>query len=325
MEHEILFLSEADVQQLLSADEVMEASENVFREVGGDKVNFARESFLTVGSKPVNRFMANPVSIPEQGVLGVKWINMYMAPKPGYPFSHGNLIILNDTETGSPLAIVGATSITAMRTGGGHAAVAAKYLSVKSPQKLAVLGCGAQGKSGIRSFTKIFPSLREVRVFDAYRPSAEQAAQTAGIPAYVAGGPQDAVEGADLVLLSSASKDVLVKAEWIKPGVTVIGINAFQDLDPAVAGKADKLVLGHAQSDKTNVLNNPMLSHGVDLSGQAFYGDMGEIVCGRKAGRENDQEIIVYVHMGMGAFDVECAHLAYKRALEKGMGTKLAL
>lgn len=325
LKKEIMFLSEQDVANLLTCEDVVEASEQVYREVGSNNVVFAKECFLSTGVKEGNRFLANPVSFPEQGVLGFKWISMYMQPEEGYPFSHGNLIVLNDIATALPVAIVGATNITAMRTAGGHAVVAAKYLSVPEPRKLAVLGGGTQGTAGVKALLKQFPSLQKVSVLRPRQPFIDAVQKAGNVSLQICDDPKTTIEDAELILMAANAYEVLIEASWLKPGTTVLGINAFRDLDPALAKTADKWVLGETEGDTRNILNNPELTQGLDLSKHAFYGDMGEIVCGKKPGRENPDEIILYTHMGMGAFDVACAHMAYKRAKGQGMGTILSL
>ncbi|MCB7372903.1 hypothetical protein LI003_23710, partial [Bacteroides caccae] len=74
--------------------------------------------------------------------------------------------------------------------------------------------------------------------------------------------------------------------------------------DPEVARLADKWVLGVRQEDLLHYTTGSDLTHGVKLDESLVYADVPELLSGKKAGRENDGEILVYSHMGMGAFDV---------------------
>lgn len=319
----ILYLSDQQVAQLLSFEDVPGIAEQVFRETGQGKVLFAEESFLPAEPTGANRFMANPVCFPQKGLLGVKWIGMYAHPQPGHASIQGELLILNDAATALPAAIMGATALTALRTAGGHAAVAAKYLCIPQPDALAVIGGGAQGTYGTLALLRLFPSLKEVRVFSPLPAFLHAMADCPPVSLQVCETAEEAIQGTQLVLMASASQDILVKASWILPGTTVLAINAFRDLDPLMAGRADKWVLGEWVRDIKNIVKNPALTHGADLSGCCIYADMCDIVCGRKVGRENSQEIIVYTHMGMGAFDVACGQVAYARARAQGIGIML--
>lgn len=322
---EILYLSEKDVQTVLSRRDVIDTVEKIFRQAGEKSIVLGSNSFLSVGNGKPNNFIAMPVSIPEEKVLGLKWINIYNEPAQGYPFSHGNLVLVNDTETGSPLAIVSATNITTMRTAGGHGVIGAKYLARKNPEKLAVIGCGGQGRNGIGGFLEQFPTLKEIRLYDAYPAACEAAAALYEGKAEfkICSEPKVAVEGCDILLTCSSSREVLVQKEWIEKGMTIIAINAFNDISPEVTELADKWVLGVYQEDNHNILSKPDLTHGVKLDGNKVYADMPEIISNQKQGRENDDEIILYSHMGMGAFDVACANIAYTRAKERGIGVRL--
>lgn len=322
---EILYLSEQDVQAVLSRRDVIDTVEEIFRQAGDQSIVLGSNSFLPTGDGKRNRFIAMPVSMPKKQILGLKWINIYDEPVEGYPFSHGNLVLVNDTRTGSPIAVVSATNITTMRTAGGHGVIGAKYLSRKNPRKLAVIGCGGQGRGGIGGFLEQFPSLEEIRLFDAVPAACEAAASLyEGRARFtVCGKPEEAVRGSDIVLTCSSRRKVLVQKEWIEKGMTIISINAFNDLDPGVTELADKWVLGVYREDAHSVLDNTDMSQGVQLDRERVYADMPEIISGRRPGRTSEDEIILYSHMGMGAFDVACADIAYTRAKEKGIGTVL--
>lgn len=322
---EILYLSERDVRAVLSRRDIIDTVEEIFKQAGNGTILLGSNSFLSTGDGKKNRFIAMPVSIPEEQVLGLKWINIYDEPVEGYPFSHGNLVLVNDTRTGSPLAIVSATNITTMRTAGGHGVVAAKYLARKNPKILSVIGCGGQGRSGIGGFLEQFPSLEEIRLYDAYPAACEAAASLYEGKARFAAcpTPEAAIRGSDIVLTCSSSRKVLVEEDWIEKGMTVIAINAFNDLSPRMTERADKWVLGVYQEDSHNILSNTDMSHGMKLDVEKIHADMPEIISGQKPGRTSEEEIILYSHMGMGAFDVACANIAYTRAKEQGIGTAL--
>lgn len=322
---EILYLSQQDVKAVLSRRDVIDTVEEIFKQAGNQTILLGSNSFLSTGDGKRNRFIAMPVSIPEEQILGLKWINIYDEPAKGYPFSHGNMVLVNDTQTGSPIAIVSATDITTMRTAGGHGVIGAKYLAGENPRVLSVIGCGGQGRNGIGGFLEQFPSLEEIRLFDAHPAACEAAAALYEGKARftICRTPEDAVRGSNIVLTCSSSRKVLVQKQWMEKGMTIIAINAFNDLDPQVAELADKWVLGVYQEDNHNILERTDMSQGIALDREKVYGDMPEIISGRKPGRTSEDEIILYSHMGMGAFDVACANIAYTRAKEKGIGVTL--
>lgn len=111
---ELLFINEKEVLSLLTAKDAIEAAEDTFLHIGTGDITVGNMSMMFVDPDRKNNFHSMPAIIRHKKIAGVKWIDTYSAPLPGYPFSHGNLVILSDIITGSPIAIVGATNITAM-------------------------------------------------------------------------------------------------------------------------------------------------------------------------------------------------------------------
>lgn len=322
MEDRFLLLSEQDIAALLTPADVVEAVEEVFRACDTDAIVAGETGRIEVDDEKANYYMTLPTAIKTMGVAGTKWFVGYTKPKPGYPYSHGNLMILSSIETGSPLAVMGSGTITPMRTAGGHCAVAAKYLARKDSETLAIIGAGGQARAGLRGFMHVFPTLKNVRLFStpvetAYKMKEEFEDK---INITICETAEEAVAGCDILLMTTTSNEIIVKAEWIKPGMTAISIRAFRDMDPRLSEMADKWVIGSEQEDTKTVIHNPMWRQNYPLTREMVHANMGQVVRGEKAGRERDDEIIVYTHMGMGALDVACAYMAYKRATEQGIG-----
>ena len=323
---EILFLSEQDVLALFTAEDAIRAAEDTFYHIGTGEITVGTMALMFVDAQKGNNFHSMPAILHHRKVSGVKWIDTYAAPMPGYPFSHGNLVVVSDTDTGSPIAIVGATNITNMRTAGGHGVVQARALCRPDPAVLTVIGCGAQARAGMRGFLAGFPSLRQVRLFSRSRAPMEAMKRELSDRAEVVlcGTPAEAVRGSGLILMASGAVEPLVTWEMLAPGTTVIGIEGFRDLDPSIGKRADKWYLGYMPPDQT-ILESPMLNPGKTLTQEDVFGDMTQLLTGKIPGREREDEIIVSTHMGMGAHDVNCAYTVYPRALEQGMGQRLVL
>ena len=115
----LLFLNEEDVLCLLTPADAIAAAEDVFYHIGTGEVTVGKMVMMYADSQRRNNFHSMPAILHHKGVSGVKWIDTYSDPLPGYSFSHGNLVIVSDVRTGSPIALVGATNITTMRTAGG--------------------------------------------------------------------------------------------------------------------------------------------------------------------------------------------------------------
>lgn len=322
----LLFLNEEDVLSLMTPEDAIAAAEDTFRHIGLGEITVGDMALMYADQVKKNNFHSMPAILHHKKMAGVKWIDTYATPLPGYPFSHGNLVILSDTDTGSPIAIVGATNITTMRTAGGHGVVQAKYLCNPDPQVLTVIGCGAQAKAGIQGFLTQFPSLKQIRLYSRSRAPMELVKKELSerVEVVLCDTPEQAVRGSHLILMSSGAYEPLVTQEMIRPGMTIIGIEGFRDLDPKVGKMADKWYLGYKKPD-AYILKSPHLNPGGMLTSDDVYGDMTELLTGKVAGREREDEIIVSTHMGMGAHDVNCAATVYERACRKGVGKKLIL
>lgn len=323
---ELLFLSERDVCSLLTPEDAIEAAEDTFLHVGLGDITVGAMAFMYADPERRNNFHAMPAVLHHRGFAGVKWIDTFGAPLPGYPFSHGNLVVLSDIRSGSPVAILGATNLTTMRTAGGHGVVQARYLGNPEPGVLSVIGCGAQARAGMRGFLTQFPSIRQIRVFNRSRGPVERVRRELAdrVEVVICDSPADALRDSRLVLMASGAQTTLVTADMVRPGTTVIGIEGFRDLDPRLGKSADKWYLGCKKPD-AHILNSPKLNPGGFLSERDVFGDMTELLTGKVPGREREDEIIVSTHMGMGAHDVSCAATVYTKVRQRGVGQTLLL
>lgn len=326
MEERILFLSEKDVCSLLTPADAIAAAGDTFRRIGTGDITVGEMALMYVNKEKTNNFHSMPAILHHRNVAGVKWISTYGAPAAGFPFCHGTLVVLSDTRTGSPIALVGATNITTMRTAGGHGVVQAKSLCNPNPEVLAVIGCGAQAKAGIRGFLTQFPTLGEVRIYSRSAAPMEAVREEVGsrVRVTICAAPAEAVTGSQILLMASGAQEALVTWDMLHPGMTVIGIEGFRDMEPVIGRRADKWYLGYKQPD-AHILRSPRLNPGGCLTDADVFGDMTELLTGKIPGRQHPDEIIVSTHMGMGAHDVSCALTAYERARERGVGVEVAL
>ena len=322
----LLFLNENDVLSLLTPADAIAAAEDTFFHIGTGEITVGTMALMFVDARRSNNIHSMPAILHHRQVAGVKWIDTYSEPLPGYPFSHGNLVILSDTKSGSPIALVGATNITTMRTAGGHGVVQAQHLANPDPAVLSVFGCGAQAKAGIQGFLEGFPTLKQLRLFSRSRKPMEEVRTRLSdrIEVVICDTPEQALAGSNLVLMASGAQQPLLYMDQIRPGTTIIGIEGFRDLDPQIGRKADKWYLGYKQPD-AHIIESSLLNPGGTLRMEHVFGDMTELLTGTIPGREKESEIIVSTHMGMGAHDVNCAMTVYERALEKGLGQELHL
>ena len=194
--HQLLYLSRADVEAIgVTMREIIDALAIAFREHGEGHVEMPPKP--GVHSRPDAFIHAMPAYIPALRAIGMKWVSGYPANQArGLPYITG-LLILNDDDTGLPLAVMDCTWITGMRTGAATA-LAARYLARPEAETVGILGCGVQGRTNLEALNVLFP-LKRVLAYDVAPEVAEHFADEArerwGLDVTVVKEPQRAVDG----------------------------------------------------------------------------------------------------------------------------------
>jgi len=321
--HELLYLSMRDVETIdLPMSEIIEALEVMFKEKGQGQVEMPPKP--GIHTRPDAFIHAMPAYIPKLESAGIKWVSGYPDNQSkGLPYISG-LLILNDPDTGIPLAVMDASWITAMRTGAATA-VAAKYLARPESSSIGMIACGVQGRSNLEALACIF-KIETVMAFDIYPDVAEKYAAEMqamlGIPIEVVSSAEAAVRDMDIVVTSGPilkSPTPVIPAGWLKPG----GLASLVDFDSYWQGSA------LAQADKLATDDRPQMEYyrqeGYFKSTPIPYADLGEILAGKAPGRERQEERIISINLGLALDDMATAILIYKRALDMGIGSKLPL
>jgi len=323
---EVLFLSRQDIDAIITYEDVVAAVESAFRADGNGDMYVPPKEIMDVAPGTANSMFAMPGLLRDIGVAGVKWTGFYPQNPDGLPTLWGLVLLLSHMHNGQLFAILDATTITAMRTSGGHAVVAAKYLAKKDSKTLGILGCGAQGRSGILSFDRHFP-LERIIVHDHSRERYDLIVHELGgqLRARLewAENPEILAIQSDILLCATTSEEPLIKADWIQKGCFVAAMYAFNDIDPGLSASADKWVIGHAGSDRIEILELPVFLGKIDP--ENVFATLGEIITGKKPGRQDDNERIVFTHMGMGSLDIAVGNHLVKKAREHGLGQVLRL
>jgi len=322
--HQILYLSKNEVAECgLTMPEVIEAVEQAFREKGEGRVEMPPKP--GVHSRPNSFIHAMPAYIAATGALGVKWVAGYPEnSKRGLPYISG-LVVLNNPDTGLPLAVMDCVWITAMRTGAATA-VAARCLAREDSRVLGVLGAGVQGFSNLEALKVLFP-IERVVAYDIDDGQLERyqrriRSRWPELEVQRATGPREAVESADIVVTAGPivrPPHATIQAGWLSEGAFA----SMVDFDSYWSGPA------LAEIDKFTTDDIPQLEHyktlGYFQEIPPIYGELGELVTGRKPGRQSAEERNVACNLGLAIDDLATAPLVYKRAVKKGLGTWLPM
>ncbi len=322
-----LLLTEKDVKQLLSMDEVIKAVESAFREKGLGRVQMPAKLYLFY-SKYNGDLRAMPSYLAELDVSAVKVVNVHPENRVKYGLpTVMAIIILVNPKNGAPLAVMGGTHVTGMRTGAAGG-VAAKYLARKDSKVVGLVGAGAQAKTQLMGLLSLYKKLEEVRVWslpDGTKEAfvAEMEPKYGDVTKIIAvESVKDAVEGADIVVTITPSRKPLVSNDWVTSGMhfNCIGADApgKQELDPDILRRAKIFVDDWEQASHSGEINVP-LAKGI-VTRQNVFAEIGEVVAGLKPGRTSPDEITVFTSTGLAVQDAVTADLAYKKALTKGIG-----
>jgi ornithine cyclodeaminase/alanine dehydrogenase len=323
-EQRILYLSKKEVAETgLTMPEVIEAVEQAFKEKGEGRVEMPPKP--GVHSRPNSFIHAMPAYISATGALGVKWVAGYPDnSKKGLPYISG-LLVLNDAETGLPLAVMDCVWITAMRTGAATAA-AARHLAREDSKVLGVLGAGVQGFSNLEALKVLFP-IERVAAYDIDPGQLENYRQRTRkrwpeIEVVPCSRPEQAVKEMDIVVTAGPivrPPHATIKAGWLSKGAFA----SLVDFDSYWSGEALREVDKFATDDIPQLEHYKTLGYFQDIP--PVYADLGELVTGRKPGRQTAGERTIACNLGLAIDDLATAPLVYRRAIDRGLGTWLTL
>jgi ornithine cyclodeaminase/alanine dehydrogenase len=323
MEQKILYLSRADVEALdVPMERIIAAIEAMFREKGEGQ--FEMPPKPGIHPRPDSFIHAMPAYIPSLGSAGMKWVSGFPENvKKGLPYITG-LIILNDPETGVPLAVMDCTWITAKRTGAATA-VAAKYLARPDSRVVGVLGCGVQGRSNLEALRTLF-SIRRVLAYDinpaAAKTYTEEMAAEFKLDVVPVPSPKDAVSGCDIVVTAGPILKIphaTIKPGWLEAGAFASLVDYDSYWHPDAMREVDKF----CTDDIPQLEFHRTVGYFQNIP--PIYADLGELVTRRKPGREGARERTMTCNLGLALDDIATAPLVYRLALEKGAGTWLPL
>ena len=265
---------------------------------------------------------------PASGVSGVKVVGDFVANyAAGLPSELG-LLTLYDPETGVPLAIMDATLITACRTG-AMTAVGARYLARPDSRVLGHVGARGTAFWNIVLLDEMFV-LDEIRV-TSRRPEsreafAQQLASVTGTRVRVAATAEETFDGADILVEASrlTEPEPLLRTESVKPGAFVVPYGTVSAVELDLLDVMDKVVVDdwrEAQSGRFGALRRHVDTG--RLSAASLHAELGQVVTGRRPGRERNDERILLWHRGLAILDIAVGLAILRKAEQQGTGTML--
>lgn len=323
----MLLLNKEDIKKIFSMKDAIEADKECYKLFSEGKFDVPLRAVIS-GSH--GNFLFMPAYCEEMSAAGLKIVNIMPGnTAKGLPASIGQVLLI-DGETGVVKALMDGTYVTALRTAAASGA-AFDLLGVKDAEVGAMIGTGSQAMCQLEAMLSSRP-LKEVRVAarnyektKAFVEKAREELSDYGAEIIACEDTNEAVKGADLVILVTVSATPVCSAEYFKSGCTISAVGAYtyemQELDPAVFAKDPKIYFDSEEavlSESGDILRP--LDDGT-LSKEQFTGDIGDLILGKIPGRESDEEIVVFENVGMGALDLFTAAKIYDKAVAEGIGT----
>lgn len=325
----MLLLSRADIKKVFSIRDAIEADKKAFTLVTEGKCDLPLRTNIQA-PRYDGCFLFMPAYIEEMDTAALKTVNIFPHNiDNGLPSSPAQVLLI-DGKTGVVTAILDGTYVTQLRTGASSGA-AFDMLAKKSCRIGALIGTGGQAATQLEAMIAV-RDLEEVRVYDLnYERTADFAKRmqeelkSYGTKITAVKSSDEAIDDADLLITVTPSSKPVFDGTKIKKGCTVSCVGAYQhhmqEMDPAILPRASKIYFDSQEavlSESGDILIP--LEEGI-ITRDDFTGDIGNVIKGELIGRENDDEIIVYETVGVGAQDLVTAKAIYENALKAGVGT----
>jgi ornithine cyclodeaminase len=330
----LLYLSRRDVAAVGGAQSdlyVQSLRRALTAHADGDTVQPLKPYLRTSGSQGhiADRIIAMPAHIGDPGISGLKWIgSKHDNPDVAGLERASAVIVLNDPGTNYPIGILEGSLISAWRTA-AVTCLAAEHLARRRFTDVALVGCGVIGRTQVTALLEQFEQIAAISLFDA-RPEAARAlaerigARRPDVDVRIAAGAEEAVRAGEVVIACTVTDRPYIPFAWLRRGALVSNVS-IMDVHKDVFLGADKVVVDDwDQSNREKKLINQLVLDG-SFSREQLHAELGEVVSGRRPGRERDDEIILLNPMGIAVEDIACAAEVYLRAKRQGVGTWLDL
>jgi ornithine cyclodeaminase/alanine dehydrogenase-like protein (mu-crystallin family) len=305
-----LFLSEADVEALLSPGEAVDAVEACFRRLAAGQIELLPRTRLALDS---GRLAVMAAADRELGLSGVK---TYAAGRGGAQFV---VVLFRDTHAE---AFIEADRLGQLRTGAASA-VAAKHVARAGATTLGVIGCGRQAQSQVACIRAAVPTLERVVAFCRTREKLDEFCRLVDAePVEV----HRAAADADVVVTATTSPDPVLRGEWLRDGALVCAVGAndgrSRELDNVVLERASfvccdaKEQARHESADLIEPIEQGVLDW-------LEVHELQEVVAGETSGRQSDDDIVVFKSNGIAAWDIAAAAAVVEKARAAGAGREL--
>ena len=309
MTNSSLWLTDGDVERLLTVEEAVPVVEAVLKQqAAGTATNLPRGHTIAGPGVMLAHMTA---ALHEQGVFGFK---VYSIVDGAYRF----FVLLYSVATGDLLAVIEANQLGRRRTGAASG-VSAKYMSREDSAEVGILGSGFQAGAQLEAICSVRP-IERVRVYSRNPENrngfARRMTETLSIEVVAADEPREVVESADILVTITNSRTPVFDGEWLRAGTHICAVGGANEyvteLDDATIQRADFIAVDSITQAKIECGELLMpASRGLILWEQVS--ELWQVVGGAKAGRRSAEDITLFKSLGMAMWDLAAAKVVYER------------
>jgi ornithine cyclodeaminase len=310
----MLYLSEAEIAQVLTPEMAADAIEHAFIAWANNEAAVQPRVRTVTRAGKLSSLGA---ILTDSGLAGAK---IYPTSEDG---RFGFIVLLFDLKAAEPLAVMDGSALTEIRTAATSVMVA-RQLARPASRILTIFGSGRQALSHARAFSLEF-RLDEIRLVTS-RSNLPGVEGLRAVATSVVNDPVKALRECDLIVTATRSVEPLFGGELIPPGCHVTAVGATtassRELDTKSIDRSEVIVVESIEQARIEA-GDLVIPAG---EGKAVWDrvvELADLVAGRSTGRLRDDQITLYESLGIGLEDVAVAAVAYRDAVERGLGTAL--
>lgn len=323
-----LILSRSDVASVLTMKDCMTAVEMAFRELSEGTAIMPLRTAIT---PPEGLALYMPAYLKQMGALACKVVTVYKnnPTKHNLPTTIGK-VLLQDPQTGNVVCIMDGGYLTAVRTGAASG-VATRYLARQAKGQVAgIFGAGVQAKMQLWAIA-VARELSKAFVYDLSEEAMKKFIAEMGgrlkLEIIPASGPDEVLK-ADILATATSSATPIFDGSKVKEGTHINGIGSHtpgaRELDSAIV-KRSKFIGDSYEACFKEAGDIIIPVNAGEIPREHFYAELGDLVTGKKPGRENDSEITIFKSNGLAIQDAATAMLVFENALAAGIGNSVEI
>ena len=324
---ETLLVNQSEVPRLLPMRECIEVMARAFAAISRGEASMPQRQIVWLPDR-TGALGLMPAHLNGLGVLGVKAVTFFPRNEGTDIDSHQGAVLLFEAGRGRLLAVIDATSVTAVRTA-AVTGLATRLLARPDAGDLALVGSGVQARTHLEAMLLVRP-IRRVRVAsqtpERARSFAEREAKRHGIAITPCATVREAVEGADIVCAATSSRTPVVLGEWLSPGahVNAVGssVASARELD-SVAVARSRFFVDRREAALAEAGDFLLARKEGAVTDDHIAGELGEVLLGTVEGRRDAAEITAFKSVGLAVEDVAAAQHIHGKARGSGLGKVL--